>query len=179
MRSFRIQSRRTPLAHRYRDEANVRRLAGPRTPRLRDLPSVGYTWTEELQGGGNETPGEFFERLILEHAEEEAGDDDAPAPADELSMPALARIVMEMCSPFPFRVEGETHEEIEVALAEILAKEMQSVQGYVQTWRSTAALPKGRPGEVVEETAAHVAKDVFAWPSVMKRPLQNVRMDDS
>ena len=85
-------------------------------------------------------------------------------------MPALARLVMEMCSPFPFRVEGETHEEIEVALAEILAKEMQSVQGYVQTWRSTAALPKGRPGEVVEETAAHVAKDVFAWPSVDETP---------
>ena len=36
--------------------------------------AFGYIWTEELKGGGNETPGEFFERLILEHApyEEEA-----------------------------------------------------------------------------------------------------------
>ena len=42
--------------------------------------------------GGNETPGEFFERLLPECARGEVEDDDAPAPANDLPMPALSRI---------------------------------------------------------------------------------------
>ena len=85
-------------------------------------------------------------------------------------MPVLARLVTDVCSPFPFRVEGDTPDEIHTALAELLAKEIQSVQGYVRTWRSAATMHVSAPGTVPEETAAHVAKDVFAWPSVDEAP---------
>ena len=34
--------------------------------------ALGYAWTEKLKGNGNETIGEFFDRLLIERAEEEA-----------------------------------------------------------------------------------------------------------
>ena len=34
--------------------------------------SLGYAWTENLKGSDEETPGEFFDRLVIDRAEEEA-----------------------------------------------------------------------------------------------------------
>ena len=34
--------------------------------------SLGYAWTKNLKGSDEETPGEFFDRLVIDRAEEEA-----------------------------------------------------------------------------------------------------------
>ena len=40
----------------------------------------------------------------------------------------------------PFKIDGTTPEEILVALAEKIAQEIQSVEGYVSTWRASGVM---------------------------------------
>ena len=88
------------------------------------------------KGSGNETIGEFFDRLLIERAEEEAqaredldnSEDDAEGACnkkegdviDELTVPWLAKFFMSVfeVDKVPFKMEGETGEDILVALGE-------------------------------------------------------------
>ena len=70
----------------------------------------------------------------MEYREEmEETMDDNPvsnlAPEGELPMEWLAAYVSRICSPFSFKIDGDCPEDICGALAELIAKEMQSVQG--------------------------------------------------
>ena len=51
-----------------------------------------------------------------------------------------------------------------------MAKEMQSVQGYVSTWRSNGAMNGLWRTEVEAETHAHLSKHAFAWPQIQEEP---------
>ena len=47
-----------------------------------------------------------------------------------------------------------------------MAKEMQSVQGYVSTWRSNGAMNVMRSKNVEADTHAHLRDHAFAWPQI-------------
>ena len=75
--------------------------------------ALGYTWTQELKGCGNDTPGDFFSGLLAEYREEmqetlDANPVEEDVPDSELPMPWLAEYVARVCAPFSFHVEGET-----------------------------------------------------------------------
>merc|ERR1712115_395050 len=56
------------------------------------------------------------------------------------------------------------------ALAELIAKEMQSVQGYVSTWRSHGAMSGLVAKDVETETHKHLQSHSFSWPQIQEEP---------
>ena len=64
--------------------------------------------------------------------------------------------------------EGDTSEAVRDALAELIAREMQAVQGYVSTWRSSAAMNALKPKDVEAETREHLGSHAFAWPQILE-----------
>ena len=138
--------------------------------------ALGYTWTQNLKASGNETPGDFFASLVAEYREEmqealgENSHGEGAVPQMELPMRWLAEYVSRICAPFSFHVNGDTPELIRSALAELIAREMQSVQGYVSTWRSNGAMNALKSKDVEAETRAHVGAHAFAWPQILEQP---------
>ena len=79
--------------------------------------ALGYTWTQELKGCGNDTAGDFFTGLLAEYREEvqetlEANPVEDDVPEGELPMLWLADYVARVCAPLSFHVEGETPEAV-------------------------------------------------------------------
>ena len=74
------------------------------------------------------------------------------------------------CASFAFHVAGDTPGTIREALAELIAKEMHAVQGYVSTWRSSATMNAQQQKNVEDATHAHVGSHAFAWPQIQEQP---------
>ena len=113
-----------------------------------------------LKGSDEETLGEFFDRLVIDRAEEEAkakedcddeknDEDEEETEVVDLTVPWLSKFFMEMfdMEKVPFHLEGETNETLLTALSEKIAQEIQSVEGYVSTWRGSGVM-----GAVVRST---------------------------
>ena len=150
--------------------------------------ALGYAWTEKLKGSGNETIGEFFDRLLIERAEEEVqarqehddSEDDTEAASnkkervvtDELTVPWLAKFFMSVfeVDKVPFKMEGETGEDILLALGEKIAQELQSVEGYASTWRTSGVMGAVPTRNVEESTREQVKTHLHARPRILEEP---------
>ena len=86
--------------------------------------SLGYAWTENLKGCDDETLGEFFDRLLIERAEETAkakkdneselsGDEDQ-LDQEELPVPWLAKFFTDVfhMAKVPLHMEGATRDSL-------------------------------------------------------------------
>ena len=93
--------------------------------------SLGYAWTENLKGSDEESLGEFFDRLVIDRAEEEAkekedcdagknDEDEEETDVMDLTVPWLSKFFMEMfdMEKVPFHLEGESNEALLTALSE-------------------------------------------------------------
>ena len=137
--------------------------------------ALGYTWTQDLKTSGNETASDLFQVLLAEYREEmeetlETNPVEEVVPDGELPMQWLAAYISRICAPFSFKVEGDTPETIRDALADLMAREMQSVQGYVSTWRSNGAMYALKSKDVEAETHDHLRAHAFAWPQIYEEP---------
>ena len=135
--------------------------------------ALHYAWNQDLSGGGNDTFGDFFDRLLEEYAEalaDEAADvpvSDAPV---ALPIPWLASFVHRVCAPFSFSLPGANDEELKTVLAERIAEEIQTVQAYTRSWRSTGAFQCPVKEAVEDQTRQRLEETVFPWPRIGEEP---------
>ena len=150
--------------------------------------ALGYAWTEKLKGNGNETLGEFFDRLLIERAGEKARvkldrdgsgadtDDDQRDEdgnvVEELTVPWLAKFFMSVfeTDKAPFKLEGNTIDDMQLALCEKIAQEIQSVEGYASTWRASGVMGAIPTQNVEQNTREHVKTHLHAWPRILEEP---------
>ena len=70
----------------------------------------------------------------------------------------------------PFKVDGDTDETLLAALGAKIAQEIQSVQGYVSTWRTSGVMGAVPMKNVDTDTRDHVKSHVFSWPQIQEQP---------
>ena len=110
--------------------------------------TLGATWANSLSGGGNESLADFFDQLLLEYEAAVASELAGALPADvphALPIPWLADLVHRLCTPFPFKVEAAADEDVTAALTEKIADEVQAVQIYTGSWRSSGVMVGAPP----------------------------------
>ena len=136
--------------------------------------AIGYAWTENLKGSGGETLGEFYDRLLVEREENENDWPEAnnqECPHDELSVPWLARFIhAQIGENLAFSLDGDSLETRLSALSDKIAQEMQSVQGYVNTWRTGGVMTDLPKANIERGTREHVATHLFPWPQILDEP---------
>ena len=71
--------------------------------------------------------------------DEQNDEDEEETGVMDLTVPWLSKFFMEMfdMEKVPFHLEGESNEALLTALSEHIAQEIQSVEGYVSTWRAS------------------------------------------
>ena len=90
----------------------------------------------------------------------------------DLTVPWLSKFFMEVfdMEKVPFHLEGETDESLLTALSEKIAQEIQSVEGYVSTWRASGVMGAVPAKNMEVDTHDHVKAQVFPWPQIQEQP---------
>ena len=104
------------------------------------------------------------EAKAKEEADDDDDDDDVESgdenqgETDELTVPWIAKFFTNVfdIEKAPFRVESDTNEDLLLALGEKIAQEIQSVQGYVSTWRASGVMGAVPAKNVEADTCEHV-----------------------
>ena len=122
---------------------------------------------------GNETLADFFDQLLLEYREAVGSELASAAPAEmphTLPIPWLADFVHRLCAPFSFKIEAAADEDVHAALTEKIADEVQAVQVYMGSWRSSGVMVGAPPENVEDITYKTLTANVYPWPTIGEHP---------